>query len=76
MSLKTKRKSKPRARPKVTPEFINALGHLLGEFGSVDLEPRLKYFRGEGDDEAAEWLEEAFDLVAKWHAANVTRAPA
>ncbi len=53
-----------------------ALKLLLEEFGGCDLEPRLKYFRGEYDlsrvegdpsgDKLADKLEAAFDRVERW----------
>jgi hypothetical protein len=55
------------ARSKVTPELLEALDVVLTEFGECDLPERLKYFREEGEDDLADQLESAFNLVGKWH---------
>jgi hypothetical protein len=54
----------------IDDEFLDALECILEEFGRCDLEPRLDYFRDEGDDDAADCLEQSFALVEKWYTAK------
>jgi hypothetical protein len=58
-------------QPKVTPEFLEALGTVLGEFANCDLEPRCDYYRDEAEDEGgaecADELEAATHLLADWY---------
>jgi hypothetical protein len=53
-------------KTKMPKKVHAALGVLLEEFGEADLEPRLKYFRQEGDDKSAQKLEDSFKIVTNW----------
>jgi hypothetical protein len=53
-------------QPKVTPEFLEALGTVLGEFANVAFEPRCEHYRNVGTEFADE-LEAATHLLADWY---------
>ena len=51
----------------ITPEFVNALGIILEEFGSCSLQALLLQYREAGEYKAAVRLEKAFSRVETWH---------
>jgi hypothetical protein len=49
----------------ISKEVFEALGHVLHEYGSEDLECRFEALR-ENTDNDADWLEENWRIVTKW----------